>query len=342
MKLRALYDHSIRYGARLDVRGEEGLRRVLEQRQREYAALPDWERETYDLERLTNPFGDVRLACSPTDPDALEIRTILLGIDITPTELLLADRLRQRGMPIDAVVAHHTPNAGIAFNLAHDIMDVNVEMLTSRGVPQTDAERVIGPYVHERWLNNEDFIRQGVATATQLGLPFGCIHTPADYAFEQGITEVVAAYQPKTTGEVVRALLTIPEVQSAAHFGAFPRVMSGDETWLLGRYMVKGGGGRIFPPGAYPLLGAAGINTVIQIGCGTAHARAAQEAGVSIVRVPHAACDNFGINLWLDDAIRELGPLEVIGCAAFERIIRDVPNTPSALATPAPQAGVAR
>ena len=327
MKLRALYDHAIRYGARLDVRGEDGLRRVLEQRRREYEALPAWQRETYDLERLTNPFGDVRLAYSPTDPDELEVRTILLGIDITPTELLLADRLRRRGVPIDAVVAHHTPNAGLAFNLAHDIMDVNVEMLTARGVPRADAERVIGLYVHERWLNNEDFIRQGVVTAAQLRLPFGCIHTPADYAFERGIGDVLETCQPKTTGEVVRALLTIPEVQSAARFGAFPRVMSGDEAWPLGRYMVKGGGGRIFPPGAYRLLGAAGINTVIQIGCGAAHARAAQDAGVSIIRVPHAACDNFGINLWLDDAIRELGPLEVIGCAAFERITRGGPGT---------------
>ena len=324
MKLSALYEHSIRYGARLDVRGEEGLRRVLEERRREFEALPAWERAAYDRERLTNPFGDVRLAYSPTDPDELEIRSILLGIDITPAELLLADHLRHRGVPIDAVVAHHTPNAGHATNLAHDIMDVNVEMLTAQGVPRADAERVIGPYVRERWLNNEDFTRQGVAAAAQLGLPFGCIHTPADYAFEQGISEVIERHQPKTTGDAVRALLSIPEVESAAHLGALPRVMSGDEGWPLGRYMVKGGGGKIFPPGAYPLLGAAGINTVIQIGCGAAHARAAHEAGVSIIRVPHAACDNFGINLWLDDAIRELGPLEVIGCAAFERLRRDV------------------
>jgi hypothetical protein len=323
MKLRDLYEHSIRYASRLDVRGEDGLGRVLAQRREEYARLPEHERAAYDQERLTNPFGDVRLAYSPTDPDQLEIRTILLGIDIGMSELLLADHLRRKGVPIDAVVAHHTPNAGVAFNLAHDIMDVNVEMLTSRGVPLEDAERVIRPYVHERWMGNEDFIRQGVATATQLGLPFGCIHTPADYAFEKGIGDVVEAQRPETTGDLVRTLLTLPEVESAAHFGALPRVMSGDESLPVGRWMVKGGGGRIFPPGAYPLLGAAGVNTVIQIGCGAAHARAAEEAGVCIVRVPHAACDNVGINLWLDDAIRELGSLEVIGCAAFERVIRE-------------------
>jgi hypothetical protein len=41
------------------------------------------------------------------------------------------------------------------------------------------------------------------------------------------------------------------------------------------------------------------------------------------VRVPHAACDNFGINVLLDAAGRALGPLNVIGCAGFERISHD-------------------
>jgi hypothetical protein len=322
VKLSDLYQHSIRYGAALDVRGPEGLRRALEARRREYESLPPHEREAYDLERLTNPFGDVRLAYSPRPASEIEVRTILLGIDIGVAELLLADHLRRKGVPVDAVVAHHTPNAGVAFNLAQDIMGVNVEMLVAQGVPLEDARRVIDPYVHERWLGNEDFHRQGPATARQLGLPFGCIHTPADYAFEAGIREVVQRERPATAGDVVQALLTIPEVQSAAHLGAFPRVMSGDPRQPLGRYMVKGGGGRIFPPGAYPLLGRAGVSTVIQIGCGPEHAREAEGARVCIVRVPHAACDNFGINLWLDSAIREHGPLEVIGCAAFERIER--------------------
>ena len=59
-------------------------------------------------------------------------------------------------------------------------------------------------------------------------------------------------------------------------------------------------------PEAYTLLGKAGVNTVVQIGCTPVHARAAREAGVTIVRVPHAACDNIGINLLLD-AVEEIG-----------------------------------
>jgi hypothetical protein len=315
--LRELYEFSIRYGAALDPRGPAGLRAVLEDRRREYEDLPPAERPHFDRERLRNPFGDVRIALGPDDAP---LEAVVLGIDIGVAEILLADHLRRRGTRVDAVVAHHTPNSGVAPNLAYDIMDVNVDMLTLHGVPLEDARAVIGPYVDDRWRNNEDWHRQGPTTAEQLGFPLACIHTPADYAFEVGIAAVLDAARPRTAGEAVEALMVIPEVQSAARFGAFPRVMSGDPSWPFGRYHVKGGGGKIFPPGAYPLLGAAGLNTVVQIGCTPAHARAAAEAGVAIVRVPHAACDNFGINLLLDAAARELGPLRVIGCAAFERI----------------------
>ena len=155
MKLSDLYQHSIRYGAALDVRGPQGLQRALEARRREYESLPTHEREAFDLERLSNPFGDVRLAYTPRPASEIEIGTILLGIDIGVAELLLAGHLRRKGVPGDAVVAHHTPNAGVAFNLAQDIMGVNVEMLVAQGVPEEDARLVIDPYVHERWLGND-------------------------------------------------------------------------------------------------------------------------------------------------------------------------------------------
>jgi hypothetical protein len=319
MTLRELYELSIRLGIAMDVRGEAGIRRVLEERQREYESLPAWEQAFYDVERLRNPFGDVRIARGPAD---VELHTVVLGIDIDAADIAFADALRASGRRIDAVIAHHTPNVGVAPNLAYDIMDVNVDMLVAQGVPRDDAVRVIKPYVDERWRNNEDFHRIGADTAALLDFPLACIHTPADYAFEVGIGQAIERERPATTGDLLQTLMTFPEVQSAARFGAFPRVMSGQEHWPVGRFMVKGGGGKIFPPGAYPLLGKAGVNTVVQIGCGPEHARAAEAAGVAIVRVPHAACDNIGINLLLDDVVRELGPLEVIGCRAYERISR--------------------
>ena len=60
------------------------------------------------------------------------------------------------------------------------------------------------------------------------------------------------------------------------------------------------------------------MNTLVQIGSTPAHARAAQDAGVSIVRLPHAAADSLGLNLLLHEVERRHGPLDVLGCRGYE------------------------
>jgi hypothetical protein len=322
MNLRQLFETSIRLGIALDLRGEAAVREQLARRRREYEALPDWQKPFYDQERFTNPFGDVRLAYSPRPPDEVELDTILLGIDVHLPELLLADRLRGAGTRVDAVIAHHASGIGVSPSLSWDTMPVLVDMLVREGVPRADAEGSIYPYIEEKLRALEDFHRIGPDTAELLGLPLGCIHTPADYHITVGVRAALDAARPQTVGDVVRALLTIPEVASSARLGAEPRIMTGEASSPAGRTLLKFGGGYILPPSAYPLLGQAGVNTVLQIACGAEHARAAEAAGIAIVRIPHAACDNIGINLLLDAVVRELGPLNVIACGAYERIAR--------------------
>lgn len=319
MTLRDLYETSIQLGMALDVRGEAALRRQMAQRRVEYAALPAWQQPYYDRERFRNPFGDVRIVNGPAD---VELETILLGINIGRDELLLADRLRSKGMRIDAVIAHHTNDIGVAYSLVHDFMPVAIEYLVAEGVPRADAEGCINRFMREKEQALEDTARMGPDMAKLLGFPLACIHTPADYYIGEGVRPAIAAAQPETLGDVVRALLAIPEVQSAARIGAEPRVMTGEQAWPVGRMLLKFGGGYGLPPAAFTLLGKAGVNTVVQIGCLPAQARAAQEAGVAIVRIAHAACDNIGINLLLDEVERRLGPLNVIPCNYFERIRR--------------------
>ena len=319
MTLRDLYETSIQLGMALDVRGAAALRRQMAQRREEYAALPAWQQPYYDQERFRNPYGDVRIV---NGPDDVELETILLGINIGIDELLLADRLRSKGTRIDAVIAHHTNGIGVAISLVHDFMPVAIDFLAGEGVPRADAETCINRFIREKEDALEDTARMGPDTAKLLGFPLACIHTPADYYIGEGVRPVVAAAQPQTVGDVVRALMAIPEVQSAARIGAEPRVMTGEEKWPAGRMLLKFGGGYGLPPNAFTLLGKAGVNTVVQIGCLPAQARAAQEAGVAIVRVAHAACDNIGINLLLDEVERRHGPLNVIPCNYFERIRR--------------------
>ena len=320
MNLQQLYETSIRLGMALDVRGEAALREQMAHARAEYDALPDWKQPYFNQERFRNPFGDVRIVNGPAD---VELRTILLGINIGVQELLLADRLRSQGTPIDAVIAHHTTGIGVAPSLVDDFMPVAIDFLAAEGVPRAEAERIIDGYVQEKKAALEDSHRIGPDTARLLRFPLACIHTPADYYIGEGVRPVITAARPSTVGNVIRALLTIPEVQSAARItGALPQAASGDESWPAGRMLLKFGGGYILPPEAYTALGKAGVNTVVQIGCTPIHARAAQEARVAIIRVPHAACDNIGINLLLDEVERTHGPLTVIPCHSFERINR--------------------
>jgi hypothetical protein len=327
MNLRELCDTSIRLGVALDVRGAAALQQMLEARRREYEALPEWERPYFDQERLRNPFGDVRIAYSPRDPGEIEVRTILQGINIGVPELLLADRLRAAGTRVDAVISHHTNGMGVAASLREDIMSVNVDYLANAGVPPAESERCINPYIHDGWLNLQDFNRHGPDTAKLLGFPLACIHSPADYYTGEAVRALMEETRPQSVADVAHALYAFPEVQSAARLGVGPRIMSGDASWPAGRIMYKFGGGRVLPPDAYRLLGAAGVNTVLQHGGSSAHFRAAQEAGVALVRLPHAASDNIGINLLLDDVERAHGPLHVVPCNSFERIERPVTQT---------------
>ena len=179
MRLIDLVETSVELGTALDPRGPEALRAQMERRRREYEALPAWQQPYYNRERFRNPFGDVRIANGPAET---ELRAVLLGIDIHLAEILLADRLRAAGTPIDAVIAHHAHGIGASPFLSWDSMSVMVDMLAAEGVPRADAEASIHPYIEEKIAQQEDFHRSGPDTARLLGFPLACIHTPASRA----------------------------------------------------------------------------------------------------------------------------------------------------------------
>ena len=321
MTLRELYDTAIEIGREVDPRGREALARQLEERRQEYAALPAWRKPYYDLERFTNPYGDVRIVHGPEDT---ELNTVLLGINIWTQELLLADHLRSGGARVDAVISHHTNSIGVpADTLIYDSVPYLVDLLAGAGVARADAEPHVEAMMNERWLAAEDFNRIGRDTAALLGFPLACIHTPADFHHGIGVRGAIEAARAATVGDVVEALLALPEFQGAARIGAIPRILAGDAARPAGRIFHQDGGGWLFPADVIPLLKEAGVGTFVTIGCSPVHQRQAQELGMNWVRMPHGACDNLGLNLLLDKVEQRLGPLNVIPCNYFERIKRN-------------------
>lgn len=317
--LRDLYETSIAIGRELDPRGQEAIDRQLQQRRDEYAALPAWQQALYDRERFRNPYGDVRIANGPEDTP---IRAALVGINMHVPEMLLGVQLAAKGTQIDAFISHHTNSVGISASLVADFMEVNVDYLVWEGVPEEEARACIFAQMAERLREHEDMHRIGPDTATLLGYPLACIHTPVDYAHRQFINTLFAREQPRTVGDIVALMLSIPEMQEAARIGAMPRIMTGDPAQPAGRIHAKFAGGYAYPPSAFPLLAQAGVNTVVQVSAGAATVAACREHGIALVRLPHYATDNIGENLVLDELMRRLEPFEVIPCNYFGRVDR--------------------
>ena len=319
MTLREMYETSIDIGRELDPRGQAAIEGQLQRRRDEYAALPAWQQEIYDKERFRNPYGDVRIS---NGPDNTPIRTALVGINLHVQEMLLGAQLAAKGTKIDAFISHHTNSVGISASLVADFMEINADYLVWEGVPADEARACIFDFMAQRLREHEDVHRIGPDTAKLLGYPLACIHTPVDLAHRQYLNALFAREQPRTVGDVVELMLTIPEMQEAAQIGAVPRIMVGDAAQPVGRIHAKFAGGYAYPPTAFPLLAQAGVNTVVQVSAGAASVAACQEHGIALVRLPHYATDNIGQNLLLDEVMRRLGPFEVIPCNYFGRVDR--------------------
>ncbi len=321
MTVRELYETAIQLGMALDFRGEEALKQELERRRGEYEALPDWQKPYFDQERLRNPYGDCRIVNGPED---VELNTVLLGINIQMPEFLLADHLRTKGTQIDALVAHHTTGTGVGRSHVYDIMSANIDIFEREGVPRADALRIYQPLMDQAWRAYDDIPnRMAPDMARFFKFPMVQIHAPTDIYHGKAIDDLLADARPETLGDIPPLLLTIPEMESAARIGALPRIVEGDSDKPAGRILHQDLGGWGWPAEAYPLLADAGVDTVVCIATGTGVLKAVRDVGMGVVKIPHAAIDNLGINLFFDEVERRFGPLDIIPCNYFERVKRD-------------------
>ena len=85
MTLREIYEFAIRKGFEVDPRGRDALEQKLKALKADYEKMPDREKEVFDEDRLTNPFGDTRIVCG--DPNR-EVKRVMVGIDIHGQEIL--------------------------------------------------------------------------------------------------------------------------------------------------------------------------------------------------------------------------------------------------------------
>lgn len=315
MTLQEIYNLAIATGIKADPRGAEGVKKSLARTKKQYDSLPEKKKKYFDSESLTNPYADSRILFG--DPKT-EVKKILAGIDIDTGEVLLADRLKEKG--VDLVWGHHPHGAALA--ALDEVMDLQVDLLEREGVPVNVAEGVLRDRIAEvkRKLGPANHY-QSVDAARLLNIPFIVVHTVTDNLAHQFMENMVKKTNPQTVGDIMDMLETIPEYQLAMKAGTPPMIGSGSEKNRAGKVAVLGfTGGTEGSKEIYERLSASGVGTSIDMHLGEEHLKEARKHHINIVVAGHMVSDSLGTNLLLDEL--EKRGVEIVPCSGLIRVSR--------------------
>lgn len=317
MKLSKLYKLAVDMGIASDPRGKEGINKLLARRKKEFDELPKSRQAEYDPEDLVNPYSDSRIFLG--EPD-LEVDSIMAGIDINAAEVLLADRLNQKGESIDLLLTHHPEGASLAS--LHEVMDVQADIWADYGVPINIAEGVMRERILEvqRRFSPVNHA-EAIDAAKLLGLAFMGMHTVTDNLVHQYMERLFQKAAPDTVGEVLDILKKEPEYQEAMKGKAGPMIFAGDPKNRAGKVApIEFTGGTEPSHIIYEKLAMAGVGTVIGMHAGEEHRKEALKYHINLVIAGHMSSDSLGMNLLLDAFEKE--GIKILPCSGLIRVVR--------------------
>jgi len=317
LKLQEFFIRAIQAGIDADPRGRAVVEQELHEARKTYEELKPEDKATFDQEKLENPYTDSRILHG--NPGR-EVKNILAGIDIETPELLLADRLIQKGTAIDLVVAHHPE--GRAFANFYEVMKMQADILNRFGVPINVAENQLNSRMKEveRSLMPANHTRP-VDAARLLDIPYLCLHTPADNRVVSYLQALFDRELPARLKDVVKLLKQIPEYQEAGRNNAGPRILIGSDDQRTGKVFVDMTGGTSGSKDTLEKLSQSGVGTIVGMHMSEDHRKEAEKHHIHVVIAGHISSDTLGFNLLLD-VIEKSGPLAVVECSGFKRIRR--------------------
>jgi len=316
MKLQEIYALAIEAGMNADPRSRAAAEKDLQRAAKKLEKLDEKKKVSFDQVSLTNPYSDTRILYGSGD---LEVGTVFAGIDIEIGELLLADRLRDKGKAIDLVLAHHPE--GYALAGLDEVMHLQEGILAALGVPINVAESIMTPRITEvkRAIMPLNHGRT-VDAAQALDLPMLCVHTPADNLVTQFLTGLFEKNPPDTLDDLVEMLLEIPEYAHAAVVKAGPSIFQGSGTASVGKVFVDMTGGTGGSEDAFEKLAIAGVGTIVGMHINEKHRKNAEKHHINVVIAGHMASDSLGVNLFLD--MIEARGVQVIAGSGLDRVSR--------------------
>ncbi len=317
-KLDEIYNFAVEEGKREDPRDEEKIKEILEKRKEKYEEMEGKKKEHYDKDRLENPFDDSKVIYA----GGREVEKIAVGIDIETQDLILIDRLNEKGEGIDAAFGHHPEGRALA-NL-HNVMGLQVDTLEQAGIPVSQAEGIVRPRAEE--------VKKGVhasnhprapQTAELLDIPFMTLHTICDNHAYQFMKDHLKKEDPETLGDVVDTVLQIPEYEWSLDYDMGPEVFAGSKDNRAGKIEVLGfTGGTSLKEDLIEKMVESGIDTLVVMHAPKKQIEKAKEENINIISAGHMPSDSLGINLLLDK-VQEEFDVEILELSGFKRVERD-------------------
>lgn len=317
MKLKKLYEMVIEYGRRKDPRGLKGVAEEIERLKVSYKELSERKKREFDKERFDNPYADTRILVG--NPGK-EIKSVLVGIDIEVGEIVLADRLREKGRRIDLVMSHHPEGKALAG--FYNVMQMQADILSKYGVPINVAEGVLEDRIKEveRKVMPANHNR-AVDAARLLDISYMCVHTPADNGVATYLQGLLDKKGPDTVGDVVKIIEDIPEYKCAIQNNVVPKVVVGNEKHRAGKIFVDMTGGTEGSEKMFEVLVQAGVGTIVGMHLSEKHIQEANKHNINIIIAGHIPSDTLGMNLLLD-SLGKREKLGIIPCSGFYRVER--------------------
>ncbi|MBF0494619.1 MAG: NGG1p interacting factor NIF3 [Candidatus Omnitrophica bacterium] len=318
MKLQELFDKAVEKGMSVDPRGKKVVKECLETAKKEYKKLGGFEKKYFSKEKFTNPYSDTRMLYGKGNE---EIRTVMVGVDIECQEMVLADRLRQKGVKIDLVIAHHPEGKALAH--LDKVMAIQPDLWHQYGLDKTIAKKIMEERMQEVF-RGVSVINQSraVDAARLLGIPLICCHTVADNCVTSYLQKFFDGKKPKKLTDVLNLLVGVPEYRYAAKtLNVCPYIASGENKSEAGKIFVDMTGGTSGPDKIFSRLSQAGIKTIVGMHVKESGLKAAKSEYMNYVIAGHISSDNLGLNL-LFDSVDPKGKLNFIECSGFKRFRR--------------------
>ncbi|MFW5912870.1 MAG: Nif3-like dinuclear metal center hexameric protein [Candidatus Hadarchaeota archaeon] len=317
IKLKELHSFSVQEGIKKDPRKKDQIEDLLDERKKNFEELEGPKKDAYDQGRLENPFDDSKVIHGGKS----DVHKLAVGIDIEIQDLLLIEKLNENGEEIDGVIAHHP--VGRALARLHEVMGLQVDVLSKEGIPVSQAEGIVKPRSEEikKAIHPRNHSRVPRA-AELLDQPLVTLHTVTDnhaYSFMDGY---IKEKEPRTLQDVIDVMLEIPEYKWALQYDMGPQVHSGNKENRAGKIGVFGfTGGTDLGENLIEKMVNSGVDTLIAMHATKKQLKKADEENINVITAGHMASDDLGINLLLDKIEKKFG-IKFVELSGFKRVKR--------------------